>query len=174
VSEVLRAALPGLRSVDHTWRFPFGVRVDRPETVGPDRFCNMAAAVASGLSDAIVEDAGTATTIDVLRDGDFVGGLIAPGMAFAARKLQEEGAMLWRVPFERTELVPGRDTASALAIGAYQVGVRGIVGAVEGLLKDLPAAQVVVTGGLGVHVARGDWLHDPDWTLRGLAALLMA
>jgi type III pantothenate kinase len=174
VSEALLAALPDLRCVDHTWNFPFAMDVDHPETVGTDRFCNMAAAVAEGYGDAIVVDAGTATTIDVLRDGRFVGGLIAPGMAFAARKLQEEGALLWTVPFERTELAPGRDTASALAIGAYQVGVRGIVGAVEGLLADLPEAQVVVTGGLGVHVTRGDWLHDPDWTLRGLATLLLA
>ena len=168
----LRAAVPELRCVDHTWDFPFAMDVDHPETVGADRFCNVAAAAAAGLTDAIVADAGTATTIDVLRDGVFVGGLIAPGMAFAARKLQEEGARLWSVPFAPAELMPGRDTATALAIGAYQVGTRGVTGAVEGLLEDLPAAKVILTGGLGRFLTREGWTHDPDWTLRGLAVLL--
>ena len=172
VSEALGVTLPGLRSVDHTWIFPFAMAVDGPETVGADRFCNMAAAAASGLNDAIVVDAGTATTIDVLRDGIFVGGLIAPGMAFAAQKLQEEGARLWTVPFAPADLEPGRDTTAALAIGAFQVGTRGIIGTVEGLLAMQPDARVVLTGGLGGHLVRDGWSHDPDWTLRGLAALL--
>ncbi len=172
VTAALRDAMPQLRAVDHTWAFPFDMSVDGPETVGADRFCNMAAAVAAGLADAIVVDAGTATTIDVLRDGDFVGGLIAPGMAFAARKLQEEGARLWTVPFAPAELAPGRDTASALAIGAFQVGTRGVAGAVEGLLEGHAEARVVLTGGLGGHLERSGWSHDPDWTLRGLAYLL--
>ena len=172
VTEALRSELPEVRCVDHTWDFPFTMDLDSPETVGADRFCNVAAAAAAGLTDAIVADAGTATTIDVLCGGVFVGGLIAPGMAFAARKLQEEGARLWTVPFEPVELMPGRDTTAALAIGAYQVGTRGVTGAVEGLLEDLPVAQVIVTGGLGRYLAREGWTHDPDWTLRGLAVLL--
>ena len=172
VTAALAAAMADVRVVDHTWPLPFELDLDQPETVGADRLCNVAAAAVAGYADAIVVDAGTATTIDVLRAGAFVGGLIAPGMAFAAQKLQEEGARLWSVPFAPTDLVPGRDTATALAVGGFQVGTRGIIGAVEGLLEAQPDAQVVLTGGLGRFLAREGWLHDPDWTLRGLAALL--
>jgi len=172
VTDTLKAAIPDLRSVDHTWELPFGVAIRGTETVGADRWCNMAAAVQAGLRDALVVDAGTATTIDVLHDGVFVGGLIAPGMAFAARKLQEEAARLWPVDFAPRSLRPGRDTDEALAIGAYQVGILGVIGAVEGLLAEYSTARVILTGGLASYLQRPDWMVDPDWTLRGLAALL--
>lgn len=172
VTAALRAARPGVRAVDHTWRFPFTVRVTGPETVGADRWCNVAAAVGENLADAIVVDAGTATTIDVLAGGAFVGGLIAPGMAFAARKLQESGARLWTVPFAPCPLAPGGDTATALQAGAYHVGRQGVLGVVRDLAARYPRAQVVVTGGLGGHLAQVGWRDDPWWTLRGLARLL--
>lgn len=172
VTAALRAAHPDVRAVDHTWRFPFTVSVTGPETVGADRWCNVAAAVGENLADAIVVDAGTATTIDVLDAGAFVGGLIAPGMAFAARKLQESGARLWTVPFASCPLAPGHDTATALQAGAYHVGRQGVLGVVRELAGRYPRAQVVVTGGLGGHLEQVGWRHDPRWTLRGLARLL--
>ncbi len=172
LTDALRAAMPDLRCVDHRVDFPFGVSIDNPETVGADRWCNVAAAVDAGCDHAIVVDAGTATTIDVLENGVFVGGFIAPGMAFAARKLQEEAARLWTVPFEPVPLAPGRDTDTALAAGAFHVGVCGVAGVVEALLEDRPDARVVLTGGLGKFLVRPDWRYDADWTLRGLAVLL--
>ncbi|HOX25175.1 MAG TPA: type III pantothenate kinase [Candidatus Krumholzibacteria bacterium] len=171
-ARALVAAMPDAHLVDHTWDFPFAVSIREPRTVGADRWCNVAAAAAAALDDALVVDAGTATTIDVLAAGVFTGGLIAPGMAFAARKLQEEAAQLWPVPFAPCELRPGRDTEEALAIGAFHVGVHGVAGVVEALLAAWPRSRVITTGGLGGYVARAGWLYDPDWTLRGLAALL--
>ncbi len=174
MTRALREALPAIRSVDHNWVFPFGYAVETPETVGADRWCNVTAAIAAGHRDAILVDAGTATTIDVLVDGVFLGGLIAPGMAFAARKLQEEGARLWPVPFERTDLRPGRHTAEALAVGAYHVGVHGVVGTVTALADGMPGVPIIATGGLARHLARPGWQVDELWTLRGLAYLLTA
>ncbi len=171
VSDALVRDLADLHLVDHTWDFPFAATIRHPRTVGADRWCNVAAAAAAGMTDALVIDAGTATTIDVLADGVFVGGLIAPGMAFAARRLQEAAPQLWRVPFAACELRPGRDTEEALQIGAFHVGVRGVTGTVEALLVPRPHSAVVLTGGLGAFLARPGWRHDPDWTLRGLAAL---
>ena len=141
------------------------------QTVGADRWCNVAAACAAGLRDAIVVDAGTATTIDVLDGGTFAGGLIAPGMAFAARQLQTRAAQLWEVPFAPCPLAPGADTAAALQGGAFHVGVHGVSGTVSALLAGRPRAQVVLTGGLGRFLTRDGWPWDPLWTLRGLAAL---
>jgi type III pantothenate kinase len=174
VGEALATRLPGAAVVDHTWAFPFTHELRQPQTVGADRWCNVAAAVAAGLADALVVDAGTATTFDLLAGGVFLGGLIAPGMAFAARSLQETAALLWEVPFAPCELRAGRDTDEALAIGAFHVGVQGILGTVAALLERYPRCAVVVTGGLGGHVTRPGWRHDPDWTLRGLAALAAA
>jgi type III pantothenate kinase len=173
-SAALLARLAVAASVDHTWTFPFAHEIRQPQTVGADRWCNVAAAVHAGLGDALVVDAGTATTFDLLVGGVFLGGLIAPGMAFAASRLQVEAAQLWEVPFAPCELRAGRDTAEALAIGAFHVGVHGVRGTVVALLERYPRCEVVLTGGLGVHVAQPGWRHDGDWTLRGLAALAAA
>jgi pantothenate kinase type III len=172
MGEAIVAVLPDAGRVDHTWDLPFVVDVDAPHTVGADRWCNVAAAARDDLSDALVVDAGTATTIDVLRGGAMVGGLIAPGMAFAARQLQRSAPQLWEVPFAPCPLAPGRDTASALQAGAFHVGVHGIVGTVAALAAQMPSATVVITGGLGRHLVRDGWRYDPHWTLRGLAVLL--
>jgi pantothenate kinase type III len=174
VAGALVARMPDADCVDHTWDFPFAHEVLHPQTVGADRWCNVAAAVHAGLADALVVDAGTATTFDVLAGGVFLGGAIAPGMAFAARKLQEEAARLWVVPFAPCELRAGRDTAEALAIGAFHAGVHGVTGTIAALLDRYPRCEVVLTGGLGGHLARPGWRHEPDWTLRGLAALAAA
>lgn len=174
VTEAFMAAMPGAQAVDHTWAFPFRHTLEHAESVGADRWCNVAAAVAAGLKDAIIVDAGTATTIDVLIDGVFVGGLIAPGMAFAAQKLQETGARLWPVPFQQMPLRPGRHTDEALAIGAYHVGVHGIVGTVTALAEHHPRTTVIATGGLAHHLGHVRWRVEPLWTFAGLAALLDA
>ncbi len=174
VTSELVAVMPDAEVVDHTWALPFGVAIRGPETVGGDRWCNVAGAVDAGLRDVLVVDAGTATTIDVLDDGIFVGGLIAPGMAFAARALQESGARLWPVEFAEVPLRPGRDTDEALAVGAFHVGVQGVRGTVAALLAERPDARVLLTGGLARYLERPGWVHDPDLTFRGLAALLAA
>ncbi len=171
VAVAVQAAVPAAQVVDHTWRFPFAHELRHPDTVGADRWCNAAAAVVGGRRDALVVDAGTATTLDVVRDGVFLGGLIAPGMAFAARALQERAARLWPVPFAPCDLRAGRDTEEALAVGAFHVGVHGVTGTIEALLTRYPGLAVVLTGGLAGFVTRPGWYHDPLWTLRGLAVL---
>jgi len=169
--EALLAALPGAVPADHTSPLPFALGVAEPAAVGADRYCNMAAATARGWRDALVVDAGTATTFDLLADGCFRGGLIAPGMAFAARRLGEAAARLSPVPFASCPLEVGASTAAAMQAGAFHVGVLGVLGVVDGLLERYGPRPVAVTGGLGVHLARSGWLHDPDWTLRGALRL---
>jgi pantothenate kinase type III len=167
----LLAALPGAVPADHTSALPFALGVAEPAAVGADRYCNMAAAVARGWRDALVVDAGTATTFDLLTDGCFRGGLIAPGMALAARCLGEAAARLSPVPFASCPLEVGASTAAAMRAGAFHVGVLGVLGVVDGLLGRYGPLPVVVTGGLGAYLARPGWLHDPDWTLRGALRL---
>ncbi len=160
-----------LEVVDHTSDLPFALDVAEPGQVGPDRLCNVAAAVAAGLTSALVVDAGTATTFDLLVDGVFVGGMIAPGMAFAARQLGEAASRLSPVPFGPVSWDVGRDTRSAMAAGAWHAGTGGIRAVVEGLRGRYGKVPVIVTGGLGAHFDDSDWYHDLHWTMRGAAVL---
>jgi pantothenate kinase type III len=160
-----------LTVVDHRRSLPFALSVSEPYQVGPDRLCNVAAAVAAGLSRALVVDAGTATTFDLLLDGVFHGGMIAPGMAFAARKLGEDAARLEPVPFAPTGWEVGPDTRSAMAAGAWHAGTGGVKAVIAGLTDRYGPVPVILTGGLGGHFADSGHYFDPFWTMRGAAFL---
>jgi pantothenate kinase type III len=157
--------------VDHTSDLPFILGVSEPDQVGPDRLCNVAAAAAAGLSRALVVDAGTATTFDLLLDGVFVGGMIAPGMALAARKLGETASRLNPVAFGPVPWEVGSDTESAMAAGAWHTGTGGVRAVVKGILARYGDMPVIMTGGLGAHFEDSAWYFDPHWTLRGAAIL---
>lgn len=171
VDALLAALTDELRFADHRAVLPFRHRLREPDATGADRLCNVAAAVAAGLGEALVVDAGTATTCDVLRAGVFEGGVIAPGMAFALERLGRDAARLRPTPFAAVPLRAGPDTASALAAGAFHAGVGGVEALIAGLQAAHGPLPVVVTGGLGRFLARPDRHLDPDWTLRGAAAL---
>lgn len=173
VADGLSGIRPDLAVVDHTWRLPFGLGVARPHAVGADRLCNVAAAVAAGFVDALIVDAGTATTFDLLQGGTFAGGLIAPGMEFAARMLGQSAARLSPVPFGPCPLQVGDDTASAMAAGAWHVGSGGIRFTIAALVEQYGPVPVVLTGGLGRFLADEGRPWDRFWTLRGAAYLGM-
>ncbi len=165
--------LPDVAVIDHTLKMPFAWGVDDPSQVGPDRLVNMALACAWGLQDALVVDAGTATTFDLLDGGAFKGGLIAPGMAFAAAKLGEYAARLAPVPFGPCPLEVGTDTAGAMAAGAWHTSFFGVNGTIEALLKAYGPRPVILTGGLGRFLAVEGRHVDPFWTLRGAGWLYL-
>ncbi|MEN8005652.1 MAG: type III pantothenate kinase [Candidatus Krumholzibacteriota bacterium] len=167
----LLADQAGLVVVDHNSVLPFTHDVADISRVGPDRLCNMAAAVSAGLADALVVDAGTATTFDILLDGVFVGGMIAPGMAFAARQIGEVAARLDPVPFGPATWDVGRDTESAMGAGAWHAGRGGVQVVVSGLKGRYGEIPVVVTGGLGSYLDIPGSYFDAHWTLRGGAIL---
>ncbi len=174
VSELLKAAMPDLLNIDHTWPFPFTNNIDDLAAVGADRLVNVTMARAWGLQEALIVDAGTATTFDLLDQGVFCGGLIAPGMAFAAQKLGEYAARLAPVPFEPFPLEVGRNSHDAMGAGAWHTAVGGVRSTIAGLLEVYGNRPVVFTGGLGHLLAtEGDHL-DPFWTLRGAAWLYQA
>ena len=179
VSDVLRDCVPDLRVIDEETPFPFTVSMPDTAAVGADRYCNIAAAVFSGWSDALVVDVGTATTFDLLSDGVFEGGLIAPGPGLAARALAQTGARLPDVPLVPAQLGVGLSTTEAMTIGSWQVGWRGISATVDALLEALGRRPVMLTGGVGEEIhaevtARNPscgWRLDPHWTLKGAALL---
>lgn len=182
-SVVLVSVIPAVDGFLHTlWpdlvvaglpdRLNFPHEIENPEDVGSDRFCNVAAAVASGLKSALVVDAGTATTFDLLVDGVFLGGLIAPGMEFAAQQLGSHGARLPQVPFETRPAVVGNNTVEAMATGAWLTGCGGVEYTLEKLAETYGKVPIILTGGLSPMLPAAGRYLDRFWTLRGAVALV--
>jgi len=155
-----------------------GVRIlmDNPREVGADRIANAAAAhYLYGRYDRpiIITDLGTATTFDtVSREGDYLGGAIAPGIITAAEALFIRAAMLPRVELIRPKQVIGTNTIAAMQSGI----IFGYVGLVEGIVARIQQeleekAMVVATGGYAELIAKETKIIEivnPDLTLIGL------
>ena len=148
-------------------------RVDRPEEVGADRLVNTVAAHDRYKGPLIVVDFGTATTLDVVDgQGNYCGGVIAPGINLSLAALHMAAAKLPSIRISRTEHVIGKDTVSCMQSGIYW----GYIGLVEGLVSRIKtefgaAMNVVATGGLAPLFAGATEAIDkvdPDLTLWGL------
>ncbi len=154
------------------------IRFENPREVGPDRITNSAAAHHLYQGPVIVVDVGTATTFDVIsREGDFIGGVIAPGIAHAAEALFSRTAALPRIELVAPKHAIGPNTVSAMQSGI----IFGYVGLVEGIVERIQReleekAIVVATGGYAGTIA-GDTtvfeIINPDITLIGLRLIYM-
>jgi type III pantothenate kinase len=149
------------------------IHTDRPNAVGADRLVNAVAAHERYKGALIVVDFGTATTFDIVdENGNYEGGVIAPGVNVSAEALHQAAAMLPRVAVGRTQNVIGKDTVPAMQSGLFW----GYVGLIEGLITRIKEEYgkpmtVIGTGGLATPFHRQtqaiDHL-DPDLTIRGL------
>jgi type III pantothenate kinase len=152
-----------------------GVRVltDDPGGVGADRIVNAAAAFRLHGGPACIVDFGTATTFDAItRDGEYLGGAIAPGIGIAAEALFQRAAKLPRVDLARPPSPIGRNTVHSMQSGLLY----GYVGLVEGMVARFeaqlgPGMRVIGTGGLAEVIARETSVIEilaPWLTLDGL------
>ena len=149
------------------------IRMDNPREVGTDRIINAAAAHHLYSGPVIVTDLGTATTFDtVSKEGDYLGGAIAPGIMSAAEALFVRAAMLPRVELTHPKRAIGTNTIAAMQSGV----IFGYVGLIEGIVariqKELEEkAKVIATGGYANIIAKETNVFDevnPDLTLIGL------
>ena len=149
------------------------IRMDNPREVGADRIVNAAAAHHLYGGPIIITDLGTATTFDtVSKEGDYLGGVIAPGINIAAEALFMRAAMLPRVELTRPKRVIGTSTTLAMQSGL----IFGYVGLVEGIVARIQRelgekAKVVATGGYAELIAKETDAIDivnPNITLIGL------
>ena len=154
------------------------VRYHAPEDVGADRLVNSMAALAEYGGQGrpiIVVDFGTATIFDVISaSGEYLGGVICPGVEISADALFQRAARLPRVDVRRPDQVIGTSTMGSIRSGLYF----GYVAMVEGLVARLRAeiggdqpAVCVATGGLAGTIAGETAAIDhvsPDLTLHGL------
>ena len=149
------------------------VRYENPREVGADRIVNALAAFELIGGPVIAVDFGTATTFDcVSKDGEYLGGVIFPGMHTSMEALFERASMLHGVEIARPKSVIGKTTTAALQSGLLY-GYAGVVDSmVERIRGELGAeAYVVATGGLAGRVASESSAIqrvEPFLTLEGL------
>ena len=160
---------PGIRT---------GIRLhyENPRAFGADRIVNVVGAYEQYGGSLIVIDIGTATTFDVVgEDGDFLGGVIAPGIGTSADAMFQSAAQLPRI-----ELVPPKQVICRGTILGMQAGIIfGFVGQIDAIVRRIKAEygkpmQVIATGGLARMIAReSETIDKVDHflTLTGLRAV---
>ncbi|MEZ5648314.1 MAG: type III pantothenate kinase [Alphaproteobacteria bacterium] len=152
------------------------ILIDRPEDVGEDRLVNAVAAHQKHRGSLIIIDFGTATSFDIVDvEGNFRGGVLAPGVNLSAEALYRAAARLPRVAIEKPPSVIGRATVPAMQSGLYW----GYVAMIEGIVERIKAEykkpmKVIATGGLALLFAHATPVIeaiDADITLRGLVLI---
>jgi type III pantothenate kinase len=151
-----------------------GIDYPQPRTIGADRLANALAARHMHGAPVVVVDFGTAVTFDVVNArGNYVGGIIAPGLAAMTSYLHEKTALLPRITIREVAGVVGKSTEQAMLIGAVH-GYRGLIRElVQKLKRELKCRRlpVVATGGYAELMARKlpeISSVDPLLTLRGV------
>jgi type III pantothenate kinase len=157
-----------------------GIDYPRPNTIGPDRLANAVAARQRFGAPVVVVDFGTAVTFDIVSArGDYIGGIIAPGLAAMTDYLHEKTALLPKIKIREVKSVVGKSTEEAMLVGAVH-GYRGLIRElISELKRGLPAKKlpVVATGGYAKLIAAK--LPEisavaPDLTLEGLRLVWLA
>lgn len=150
-----------------------------PGEVGQDRLADCVGAQLVTGAPAVVIGMGTATTVDILTDKGYAGGIIAPGLGVMTRYLHERTALLPALDPDGLLGGPaiGKSTVDAMRAGCA-LGFAGMIGALlDGVCAELrkqglPEPAVIVTGGAAVYLPaswRARVRHEPHLTLLGLA-----
>jgi type III pantothenate kinase len=152
------------------------IRYDDPREVGPDRIANAVGALERYGAPCIVVDFGTSTNFDVVSaEGEFAGGVLAPGIEISMDALYARAARLFTVDFVEPPTVIGKTTVASLQSGL----VYGFAGQVDGIVTRIreelgSEVRAIATGGLADLIAphaRTIERVDPFLTLTGLAAV---
>jgi type III pantothenate kinase len=128
---------------------------DSPKDVGADRIVNGIAAYEKYHNACIVVDFGTATTVDFIsKNGEYVGGAIAPGLSIALEALFQRASKLPRIEIVKPKEIVGKNTISSIQAGIFF----GYVGLVDGIVQRIQNeqrvdAKVIATGGLAPLIA---------------------
>jgi len=149
------------------------VQHDAPHEIGPDRIVNAVAAKEKYGSPAIVVDFGTSTNFDVVSPaGEYVGGVLAPGVEISMDALFAKAARLVKVDYVEPPAAIGKSTATALQSGLVYGFAGQVDGIVDAIRRELGTeATAIATGGLADLIAphsRTIGKVDPFLTLDGL------
>lgn len=154
--------------VDHSIDTGVPILYNPPSDVGADRIVDAVAAIHKYGSPCIIVDFGTATTFDAINArGEYLGGVITPGITISSDALFARTARLPRVEIKRPSSVIGSSTVGSMQSGLYY----GYAGLVDGILKKMleelgENTRVIATGGLAPLIATGsDYIKEIDDTL---------
>jgi type III pantothenate kinase len=152
------------------------IKSENPKEVGADRIVNAIAALERYGGPLVIVDLGTATTFCVVSErGEYLGGLIAPGVGISAEALFQAAAKLPRVEIAKPKCVIGRNTTSSMQAGLLYGFAGQIDGIVERIWQELgQKTEVIATGGLAALLApetRTIGKVDQLLTLEGLRLL---
>jgi type III pantothenate kinase len=152
------------------------IRIDNPRELGADRLVNAVAAYHKVQAPVISVDFGTAVNYDVVSaTGEYLGGVIAPGVEVSLEALTERGAKLPKIDLAPPRSPIGKSTVEAIRSGV----IYGYAGQVDGIVRRLQEelggkAVVIATGGLAAHIVPfTEVIDEVDdlLTLRGLKLL---
>ncbi len=146
---------------------------DKPQEVGADRIVNAIAAYERTRDTTIVVDFGTMTVFDYISErGEYIGGVICPGLAISSEALFTHGAKLYEVELVRPKHVVGRNTVHAIQSGLVFGHVALVDGMVERIQRENKVkARVIATGGFAnLLAAESSTIEEVDefLTLDGL------
>lgn len=167
--------------VDATIRSDLEIKYDYPGEIGADRIANAVAAKEIYGAPSIVVDFGTATTFDIVSsNGEYLGGVIAPGIEISSEALFKYAAKLSKVDLRWPDRVIGKNTYDGMRSGilyGFLGQIDFLIDKIVGEVKDSDTGfkpKVIATGGLAVlMLEKSKWIniHDPDLTLKGLKIL---
>ncbi|MCD6574078.1 type III pantothenate kinase [Candidatus Aerophobetes bacterium] len=173
----IREAIPryfGISPVELNYKIAgIPLLCDNPEEVGADRIANVVAVRKMYKLPAVVVDFGTATTFDVISDkGEYIGGVIAPGIRVASESLWQRAERLFPVEFKKPLRVIGKNTTDNLISGIFYTCSGMVKEILEQIEKEMGREiNVIATGGWGKIIGlECDKIKEinPDLTLQGL------
>ena len=153
------------------------IHYDDPQSVGADRICNAVAGFAKYGGPLIIIDFGTATTFDVVAtNGDYLGGVISPGIETSAMDLHRRAAKLPKVELRFPEKMIGTDTVGSMQAGILFGALDAMEGTINRLQKELKSREskkpkVIATGGFSELMSRHSRLieaWEPSLVLDGV------
>lgn len=154
--------------IDHTIDTGVPILYQPASDVGADRIVDAVAAIKKYGAPCIVVDFGTATTFDAINSkGEYLGGVITPGITISADALFERAAKLPRVEIKHPRNVIGSSTVEAMQSGLYHGYVGLVDGILQGMIEELGGKVcVIATGGLAPLIATGsEFIERVDETL---------
>ncbi|MBN1481050.1 type III pantothenate kinase [candidate division KSB1 bacterium] len=160
-------------TVDSTLDLGIDIRYDNPAAVGADRLCNAVGGFFKYGGPLIIVDFGTATTFDVVSvKGEYLGGIIAPGIEMSSMILHQKAAKLPRVYLSFPNKIIGKTTESSIQSGLMYGAVEMVEGFTKRIKEELGQATTnIATGGLArlvLNELRTEYILDSFLTLEGL------
>ncbi|HYM00254.1 MAG TPA: type III pantothenate kinase [Blastocatellia bacterium] len=152
-----------------------GMRIlyDDPSEVGADRIVNSVAAFERYGGPCVAVDFGTATTFDAIsKNGEYLGGIICPGIQISSEALFQRAARLRRIDIRKPDRLIGTNPTGSMQSGLYYGNVSLVDGILERMIGELgPETRVIATGGLASLISTGTsriQQVDDNLTLEGL------